>query len=74
MAQPQPSYVMQPATVSPVQTQQVTPLQAVPQQVVPMQSQQQVQTQPQYVVNKDTKNCHGAYISNAQFDKCTTKN
>ena len=55
MAQPQPSYVMQPATVSPVQTQQVTPLQAVPQQVVPMQSQQQVQTQPQYVVNKDTK-------------------
>ena len=55
MAQPQPSYVMQPATVSPVQTQQVTPLQAVPQQVVPMRSQQQVQTQPQYVVNKDTK-------------------
>ena len=55
MAQPQPSYVMQPATVSPVQTQQVTPLQAVPQQVVPMQSQQQVQTQPQYIVNKDTK-------------------
>ena len=55
MAQPQPSYVMQPATVSPVQTQQVTPLQAVPQQVVPMQSQQQVQLQPQYVVNKDTK-------------------
>lgn len=55
MAQPQPSYVMQPATVSPVQTQQVTPLQAVPQQVVPMQSQQQVQTQPQYVVNKYTK-------------------
>ena len=55
MAQPQPSYVMQPATVSPIQTQQVTPLQAVPQQVVPMQSQQQVQTQPQYVVNKDTK-------------------
>ena len=55
MAQPQPSYVMQPATVSPVQTQQVTPLQAVPQQVVPMQSQQQVQSQPQYVVNKDTK-------------------
>ena len=55
MAQPQPSYVMQPATVSPVQTQQVTPLQAVPQQLVPMQSQQQVQTQPQYVVNKDTK-------------------
>ena len=55
MAQPQPSYVMQPATVSPVQTQQFTPLQAVPQQVVPMQSQQQVQTQPQYVVNKDTK-------------------
>ena len=55
MAQPQPSYVMQPATVSPVQTQQVTPLQAVPQQVVPMQSQQQVQPQPQYVVNKDTK-------------------
>ena len=55
MAQPQPSYVMQPATVSPVQTQHVTPLQAVPQQVVPMQSQQQVQTQPQYVVNKDTK-------------------
>ena len=55
MAQPQPSYVMQPATVSPVQTQQVTPLQAVPQQVVPMQSQQQVQTQPQYVINKDTK-------------------
>ena len=55
MAQPQPSYVMQPATVRPVQTQQVTPLQAVPQQVVPMQSQQQVQTQPQYVVNKDTK-------------------
>ena len=55
MAQPQPSYVMQPATVSPVQTQQVTPLQAVPQQVVPMQSQQQVQTQPQYVVNRDTK-------------------
>ena len=55
MARPQPSYVMQPATVSPVQTQQVTPLQAVPQQVVPMQSQQQVQTQPQYVVNKDTK-------------------
>ena len=55
MAQPQPSYVMQPATVSPVQTQQVTPLQEVPQQVVPMQSQQQVQTQPQYVVNKDTK-------------------
>ncbi|MFR4538916.1 MAG: subtype B tannase [Veillonella parvula] len=55
MAQPQPSYVIQPATVSPVQTQQVTPLQAVPQQVVPMQSQQQVQTQPQYVVNKDTK-------------------
>ena len=55
MAQPQPSYVMQPATVSPVQTQQVTPLQSVPQQVVPMQSQQQVQTQPQYVVNKDTK-------------------
>lgn len=55
MAQPQPSYVMQPATVSPVQTQQVTPLQTVPQQVVPMQSQQQVQTQPQYVVNKDTK-------------------
>ena len=55
MEQPQPSYVMQPATVSPVQTQQVTPLQAVPQQVVPMQSQQQVQTQPQYVVNKDTK-------------------
>ena len=55
MAQPQPSYVMQPATVSPVQTQQVTPLQAAPQQVVPMQSQQQVQTQPQYVVNKDTK-------------------
>ena len=55
MTQPQPSYVMQPATVSPVQTQQVTPLQAVPQQVVPMQSQQQVQPQPQYVVNKDTK-------------------
>ena len=55
MAQPQPSYVMQPATVSPVQTQQVTLLQSVPQQVVPMQSQQQVQTQPQYVVNKDTK-------------------
>ena len=55
MAQPQPSYVMQPATVSPIQTQQVTPLQAVPQQVVPMQSQQQVQPQPQYVVNKDTK-------------------
>ena len=55
MAQPQPSYVMQPATVSPVQTQQVTPLQSVPQQVVPMQSQQQVQPQPQYVVNKDTK-------------------
>ena len=55
MAQPQPSYVMQPATVSPVQTQQVTPLQSVPQQVVPMQSEQQVQTQPQYVVNKDTK-------------------
>ena len=55
MEQPQPSYVMQPATVSPVQTQQVTPLQAVPQQVVPMQSQQQVQTQPQYVINKDTK-------------------
>ena len=55
MAQPQPSYVMQPATISPVQTQQVTPLQAIPQQVVPMQSQQQVQTQPQYVVNKDTK-------------------
>ena len=55
MAQPQPSYVMQPATVSPVQTQQVTPLQSVPQQVVPMQSQQQVQTQPQYIVNKDTK-------------------
>ena len=55
MEQPQPSYVMQPATVSPVQTQQVTPLQSVPQQVVPMQSQQQVQTQPQYVVNKDTK-------------------
>ena len=55
MAQPQPSYVMQPATVSPIQTQQVTPLQSVPQQVVPMQSQQQVQTQPQYVVNKDTK-------------------
>lgn len=55
MAQPQPSYVMQPATVSPVQTQQVTPLQAVPQKVVPMQSQQQVQPQPQYVVNKDTK-------------------
>ena len=55
MAQPQPSYVMQPATVSPVQTQQVTPLQSVLQQVVPMQSQQQVQTQPQYVVNKDTK-------------------
>ena len=55
MAQPQPSYVMQPATVSPVQTQQVTPLQSVPQQVVPMQSQQQVQTQPQYVINKDTK-------------------
>ena len=55
MAQPQPSYVMQPATVSPVQTQQVTPLQAVPQQVVAMQSQQQVQPQPQYVVNKDTK-------------------
>ena len=55
MAQPQPSYVMQPATVSPIQTQQVTPLQAVPQQVVPIQSQQQVQTQPQYVVNKDTK-------------------
>ena len=55
IAQPQPSYVMQPATVSPVQTQQVTPLQSVPQQVVPMQSQQQVQTQPQYVVNKDTK-------------------
>ena len=55
MAQPQPSYVMQPATVSPIQTQQVTPLQAVPQQVVPMQSQQQVQTQPQYIVNKDTK-------------------
>ena len=55
MAQPQPSYVMQPATVSPIQTQQVIPLQAVPQQVVPMQSQQQVQTQPQYVVNKDTK-------------------
>ena len=55
MAQPQPSYVMQLATVSPVQTQQVTPLQSVPQQVVPMQSQQQVQTQPQYVVNKDTK-------------------
>ena len=55
MAQPQLSYVMQPATVSPVQTQQVTPLQSVPQQVVPMQSQQQVQTQPQYVVNKDTK-------------------
>ena len=55
MAQPQPSYVMQPATVSPVQTQQVTPLQAVPQQVAPMQSQQQVQPQPQYIVNKDTK-------------------
>ena len=55
MAQPQPSYVMQPATVSPVQTQQVTPLQAVPQQVLPMQSQQQVQPQPQYIVNKDTK-------------------
>ena len=55
MAQPQPSYVMQPATVSPIQTQQVTPLQAVPQQVVPMQSQQQVQPQPQYIVNKDTK-------------------
>ena len=55
MAQPQPSYVMQPATVSPIQTQQVTPLQAVPQQVVPMQSQQQVQAQPQYIVNKDTK-------------------
>jgi len=55
MAQPQPSYVMQPATVSPVQTQQVTPLQSVTQKVVPMQSQQQVQTQPQYVVNKDTK-------------------
>ena len=55
MEQPQPSYVMQPATVSPVQTQQVTPLQEVPQQVVPMQSQQQVQTQPQYVINKDTK-------------------
>ena len=55
MAQPQPSYMIQPATVSPIQTQQVTPLQAVPQQVVPMQSQQQVQTQPQYVVNKDTK-------------------
>ena len=55
MVQPQPSYVMQPATVSPVQTQQVTPLQSVPQQVVPMQSQQQVQTQPQYIVNKDTK-------------------
>ena len=55
MAQPQPSYVMQPATVSPVQTQQVTSLQAVPQQVVPMRSQQQVQPQPQYVVNKDTK-------------------
>ena len=55
MAQPQPSYVMQPATVSPIQTQQVTPLQAVPQQVVPMQSQQQIQPQPQYVVNKDTK-------------------
>ena len=55
MAQPQPSYVMQPATVSPVQTQQITPLQAVPQQVVQMQSQQQVQPQPQYVVNKDTK-------------------
>ena len=55
MAQPQPSYVMQPATVSPIQTQQVTPLQAVPQQVVPMRSQQQVQPQPQYVVNKDTK-------------------
>ena len=55
MAQPQPSYMMQPATVSPIQTQQVTPLQAVPQQVVPMHSQQQVQTQPQYVVNKDTK-------------------
>ena len=55
MEQPQPSYVMQPATVSPVQTQQVTPLQSVPQQVVPMQSQQQVQTQPQYVINKDTK-------------------
>ncbi|WP_303929721.1 subtype B tannase [Veillonella parvula] len=55
MAQPQPSYVIQPATVSPIQTQQITPLQAVPQQVVPMQSQQQVQTQPQYVVNKDTK-------------------
>ena len=55
MAQPQPSYVMQPATISPIQTQQVTPLQAVPQQVVPMQSQQQVQAQPQYVVNKDTK-------------------
>ena len=55
MAQPQPSYVMQPATVSPVQTQQVTPLQSVLQQVVPMQSQQQIQTQPQYVVNKDTK-------------------
>ena len=55
MAQPQPSYVIQPATVSPVQTQQVTPLQSVPQQVVPMQSQQQVQPQPQYVVNKDTK-------------------
>ena len=55
MEQPQPSFVMQPATVSPVQTQQVTPLQSVPQQVVPMQSQQQVQTQPQYVINKDTK-------------------
>ena len=55
MAQPQPSYVMQPAMVSPVQTQQVTPLQSAPQQVVSMQSQQQVQTQPQYVVNKDTK-------------------
>ncbi len=55
MAQPQPSYVMQPATVSPVQTQQVTPLQTVPQQVVPTRSQQQVQPQPQYVVNKDTK-------------------
>ena len=55
MAQPQPSYVMQPATVSPVQTQQVTSLQAVPQQVVPMRSQQQVQPQPQYIVNKDTK-------------------
>ena len=55
MAQPQPSYVMQPATVSPVLTQQVTPLQTVPQQVVPTRSQQQVQPQPQYVVNKDTK-------------------